>query len=133
MNPIPVTARRRLLDHDGKSTLAMIGALLLMAVLVFVGGCAHTSLQKVEDARDVYVAGLHEVNVLHRVGKVTVEQKRQMAPTTQAIADTLDLAEGTAAAGNDTQTNFYIATVNALLDQMLREAGIDPITLQKVK
>jgi hypothetical protein len=107
--------------------------LVVMLALIahFAAGCQHTPQQQVADARAIYVAGLHEINVLHRAGAVSVDDKVKMAPTTQAIASALDAADVLAAEGKNPQG--VLLEVNTLIDALLRANGIDPVTLRKVK
>jgi hypothetical protein len=103
-------------------------AVLLIAV---ASGCQHTQQQQVADARAIYVAGLHEINLLHRAGAVSVDDKVKMAPTTQAIANALDAADVLAAEGKNPQG--LLLEVNTLIDVLLRANGIDPLTLKRTK
>lgn len=105
---------------------------IVLSLLCLMAGCQHTPLQQVEDARSIYVASLHEINLAHNAGYISVAQKQKLAPTTQAIATGLDIAEAAAVADKPDATSL-IPAVNALLDAALTEAGIDPVTLQKVK
>jgi PBP1b-binding outer membrane lipoprotein LpoB len=103
----------------------------LMVLALLASGCQHTPQQQVADARAVYVAGLHEINVLHRAGVISVDDKVKMAPTTQAIANALDAADVLAAEGKNPQG--VLLEVNTLIDALLRANNIDPVTLKPTK
>jgi hypothetical protein len=122
----PIKSLRRLHPVELVFHLAPFIVLALIAA-----GCQHTPQQQVADARAIYVAGLHEINVLHRAGAVSVDDKVKMAPTTQAIASALDAADVLVAEGKNPQG--VLLEVNTLIDALLRANGIDPITLRKVR
>src|SRR5437868_4063596 len=89
----------------------------VIVALVLFAGCQHTPAQQVADARAIYVAGLHEINVLHRAGAVSVDDKVKMKPTTQAIADTLDAADVLVAEGKSPAG--LLLEANTLIDALL--------------
>jgi hypothetical protein len=101
---------------------------ILFALLAyFAAGCQHTPLQQVEDQRAVYVEGLHTVNVFHRVGTITVDDKVKMKPTTQAIKDGIDKAEASAIEG-DPVWQIYLNESNAALLAWATQYKINPKT-----
>lgn len=119
--------RRRVIE-----SLEWLPLLLLAAIALALAGCVeHTPKQRVADARAMYVASLHEINTRHHLGKLSIETKRSLAPTTQKIAATLDAADVVVSLDQDPYV--LLQQVDQLIDELLRLSSIDPVTMQKIK
>lgn len=112
----------------------------ILAVMMLAGvGCQQTPLQRLETARNTYTATLQTLHDLRQANIVTKQQERDMAPTTQAIADTLASGEQAIVIGNATtdpnDASAYIAKgladvqqAIALYIKLANDFNIDPKT-----
>ena len=107
-------------DTENPFKYPLVPALLLAASLPLVG-CAgqQTPIQRVDAARETYVATLNTLTPLMTTGVIPPSQHESLYQARLAAATKLDKAEAAALAGQTLNFDYLMRRVNASLDKLL--------------